>query len=87
MDATTTGQWYFTGSAGTTTGCNQATTCSFSAAKAALVTFNNGSPATIDTVAVAKGRDDDYTGAVDGLRINSTTYDFEAYGVVSKNTP
>ena len=87
MDATTTGQWYFTGSAGTTTGCNQATTCSFSAAKAALVTFNNGSPATIDTVAVAKGRDNDYSGAVDGLRVNNTVYDFEAYGVVAKTSP
>jgi hypothetical protein len=88
LDATTTGDWYFTGSAGTVTGCNQSSFCSFSAAKAALVTFNNGSgPATIDTVAVTKGRDNTWDGAVDGLRVNSKTYNFEAYGVGELNTP
>jgi hypothetical protein len=76
------GQWYFTGSAGTITGCNQTTMCSFSAAKAALVANQNGDgPATIYTVAIAKGRDNAWVGAVDGLRINGTRYDFEAYGV------
>jgi len=76
------GQWYFTGTAGTVTGCNQTTMCSFSAAKAALVANQNGDgPATIYTVAVAKGRDNAWVGAVDGLRINNTRYDFEAYGV------
>ena len=63
------GQWYFTGAAGTITGCNQTTMCSFSAAKAALVANQNGDgPATIYTVAVAKGRDNAWVGAVDGLR-------------------
>jgi hypothetical protein len=88
LNAATTGQWYFTGSAGTVTGCNQTTTCSFSAAKSALVTFNNGSgPATIDSIAVAKGRDNEWVGAVDGLRINSKVYNFEPYGVQALNVP
>jgi hypothetical protein len=84
QSAAHTGQWYFTGSAGTVTGCNQTTTCSFSAAKAALVTNNNGqnpNGGSIYTVQIAKGRDNAWVGAVDGLRINGTRYDFEAYGV------
>jgi len=88
LDATTTGDWYFTGSAGTVTGCDQTTMCSFSAAKSALVTFNNGSgPATIDTVAVAKGRDNTWAGAVDNLRINNKVYNFEPYGVLVHTLP
>jgi hypothetical protein len=39
------------------------------------------SAATIYTVAVGKGRDKAWVGAVDGLRINDKTYDFEANGV------
>ena len=86
LNATTTGDWYFTGTAGTATGCNQTTTCSFSAAKAALVTFNDGSgPATIDTVAITKGRDDAWAGAVDALRINNQVFNFEPYGVLVSN--
>jgi hypothetical protein len=76
------GDWYFTGSTGTTTGCNQTTMCSFSGAKAALVANQNGDgPATIYTVAISKGRDNAWVGAVDGLRINGSRFDFEAYGV------
>ncbi|MGH2965693.1 MAG: hypothetical protein ACRDMH_09985 [Solirubrobacterales bacterium] len=86
LNATTTGDWYFTGAAGTVTGCNQTTMCSFSAAQSALVTFNNASgPATIDTIAVAKGRDNTWAGAVDNLRINSQVFDFEPYGVRTLN--
>jgi hypothetical protein len=88
LNATTTGDWYFTGSAGTVTGCNQTTMCSFSAAQSALVTFNNASgPATIDTVAIAKGRDNAWAGAVDNLRINNQVFNFEPYGVVTLNAP
>lgn len=79
IDATSNGQWYFTGHAGTATGCNQTTMCSFSGAQAAL-----GPNATILTVAVAKGRDNQFQGAVDGLRINDKIYDFEADGVHAK---
>lgn len=73
IDATTNGAWYFTGAAGTATGCNQTTMCSFAGAKNAL-----GANASIISVAVAKGRDNQFQGAVDGLRINDKTYDFEA---------
>ena len=86
LDATTTGDWYFTGSTGTATGCNQATMCSFSAAKAALAA-NDSPPATIYTVAVAKGRDNAWVGAVDNLRINDTIYNFEVTGVQAINSP
>jgi hypothetical protein len=87
LNATTTGDWYFTGSAGTVTGCNQTTMCSFTAAKTALVTANDGTPASIYTVAVAKGRDNTWDGAVDDLRINSKIYNFEPYGVREINAP
>ena len=82
INATTTGDWYFTGSAGTATGCNQTTMCSFAGAKSALAANQVGStPASIYTVAVTKGRDNTWAGAVDSLRINGTVYNFEPYGV------
>jgi hypothetical protein len=82
IDATTTGDWYFTGSAGTATGCNQTTFCSFADAQANLAAAQvGGTPASIYTVAIAKGRDDAWVGAVDGLRINNKVYNFEPYGV------
>jgi hypothetical protein len=88
IDATTTGNWYFTGTVGTTTGCDQTLTCSFSDAKAALVTDNDGSGAArIYTVAVTKGRDRAWVGAVDALRINDTIYNFEPSGVEEVSSP
>lgn len=36
------------------------------------------------SVAVGKGRDNAWVGAIDGLRINNTIYDFEADGVKSR---
>jgi len=79
LDATTTGTWFLTGNAGTVTDCSQTTMCTFPALKTAL---NDGGPApTIYTAAVGKGRDNMWIGAVDGLRINRTIYDFEAGGV------
>ena len=89
MNAATTGDWYFTNSAvATATGCTQALTCSLADAKQALVDQNDGSgPATIDTIAVSKGRDNAWAGAVDDLRINSKVYNFEPYGVVATAAP
>jgi hypothetical protein len=85
IDATSTGGWYFTGTTGVLTGCNQVTFCSFANAKTRLAAENNGTgPATIYTVAVGKGRDHLWAGAVDGLRINDGIYDFEADGVKVK---
>ena len=40
--------------------------------------------ATIMTAAVAKGRDAEWQGAVDGLRINDTVFDFEETGVFER---
>jgi hypothetical protein len=75
IDATATGQWFMTGTAGTVTGCGQSSTCEFDEAMDALA------GATIYTAQVAKGRDHAWVGAVDGLRINDTVYDFEPSGV------
>ena len=57
-----------------------ATPCTFSQLQTAL--NDGGDAATILTVAVGKGRDFAWSGAVDGLRLNSTIYDFEPFGVV-----
>ncbi len=78
--------WYFTnGTVGTATGCNQVTFCSLADAKAALVTQNDGSgTASIGSVAVAKGKDYQYQGAVDALRINGSVFDFEPLGVTEQ---
>jgi hypothetical protein len=71
------GQWYYSGSFGSTTPCNQTTMCTFAAAKAAAPN------AIIQSVAVAKGRDDAWQGAIDALQINSTKYNFEPTGVIA----
>ena len=75
LDASTAKQWYFTGATGTTTGCNQTTYCTLDEIQAAAP------EATIHTVQITKGRDYAFTGAVDALVINDTTYDFEPFGV------
>jgi hypothetical protein len=74
IDATSTGTWYLTGMGRT---CNQGAQCTFAQMKATLPSPN----ATIYSVAVGKGRDYMWIGAVDGLRINRNIYDFEADGV------
>lgn len=77
------GEWYFTGAAGTETGCNMSTECTFDEMQDALAADDaaDSTPATIYTVAVGKGRDSGWAGAVDGLRINDTIFDFEPLGV------
>lgn len=80
IDATTTGLWGLTGSAPT---CNiNGGRCTFDE----IMDFLNdgGDPATIMTVAVGKGRDYEWSGAVDGLRINDTVFDFEETGVFER---
>ncbi|MEU1178895.1 hypothetical protein ABZ464_14830 [Streptomyces sp. NPDC005820] len=75
LDATTTGKWFLTGNAGTVTGCNLTTTCTFQQLRTALT--DGGAEPTVYTAAVGKGRDYMWIGAVDGLRVNQTVYDFE----------
>src|SRR4051812_11172173 len=72
--------WYFTGQAGALTGCNQTTYCTLSDAKAKVP---NG---TILTAGISKGRDNPFSGAVDALVVNRTTYDFEPFGVTASTT-
>jgi hypothetical protein len=55
--------------------CTQGSTCSFATLQAAA-----GS-ASILSVGIGKGRDNSFTGAVDGVRVNDTVYDFEMGGV------
>lgn len=83
IDATATGgDWYFTnGTLGTQTGCNQTTYCDWDQVKTALNDAGNTAAAAIYTVAVGKGRDSAWVGAVDGLRLGDTIYDFEPLGV------
>ena len=86
IDATTNGYWYFTnGATATATGCTQAGSCTSLAAVQAGLASAGSTGAVILSVAVAKGRDSQFQGAVDGLRINDRIYDFEADGVKSKN--
>ena len=86
----TTGLWGLTGSQ-----FNQPATiaafcgingprCTFAQVQTFLAT---GTGATIYSVAVAKGRDYGWAGAVDGLRINATVYDFEPFGVKAVPAP
>lgn len=52
--------------------------CSFSQVQTFLAT---GTGATVYTVQITKGRDFAFQGAVDGLRVSATVYDFEPLGV------
>jgi hypothetical protein len=79
INAVTSGKWGLTGSAPTT--CRlDGTLCSFEQMQAAL---NDGGEDAVVTFSVAfsKGRDNAFSGAVDGLKINERTFDFEPFGV------
>jgi hypothetical protein len=80
IDATTTGLWGLTGSAFNATPCSiNGARCTFDQVMAYL--NDGGAQATIYTAGVSKGRDYEFHGAVDGLRINDTVFDFEEDGV------
>jgi hypothetical protein len=75
------GRWSLTGRAGTATGCvtvDATAGCTFEQIKDRLP------EARIFSVFVNKGRDFEWQGAVDALRINATVADFEEGGVVIK---
>jgi hypothetical protein len=84
IDATSTGHWGLTGGkfAGTKCDINGAR-CTFAEMMAYL--NDGGDPATILTAGITKGRDFAWSGAVDGLRINSTVFDFEETGVFARS--
>ena len=82
--------WGLTGSAfnnpATSANCGiNGPRCTFAQIKTLLTTgpYN----AVIISAGISKGRDFAWHGEVDSLRINGTTYDFEAQGVVSIPTP
>ena len=84
IDATTEGLWGLTGGqfnepATMNERCGlNGTRCTFAQIQTFLAT---GGGATIYTVAVGKGKDFTFEGAVDGLEINNQTVDFEPNGV------
>ena len=53
--------------------------CTLTEAKAAF------QDATLNDVQIGKGRDFAFAGAVDGLQLNNTFYDFEPFGVTTSS--
>ncbi|MFB9476181.1 hypothetical protein ACFFR3_42365 [Nonomuraea salmonea] len=74
------GKWWATGSTGGTITCTQASPCSFRQLKEklpqAVISLSLG---------ISKGRDNAFVGAVDGLQVNHTVYDFEFNGVRTRS--
>jgi len=85
IDATsdTSGLWGLTGAAFAANKCSiNAAKCTWTELQALL--NDDATPPTLFTVAIQKGTDVAWNGAVDGLRINNTIYNFEEYGVVTQ---
>jgi hypothetical protein len=85
IDATSTGLWGLTGGAfnspPTKENCGlNGPRCTF--AEVMDVLDDGGETATMFSAGISKGRDHEFHGAVDGLRINGTVFDFEETGVV-----
>ncbi|MER7129440.1 hypothetical protein [Streptosporangium saharense] len=81
-DASAAGsKWYASGATGSLINCSATSPCSFDEIKArmpeAVITYSLG---------FSKGSDNAFIGAVDGLQVNNTVYDFEPLGVC-KTTP
>ena len=81
LDASTADRWFLTGAAATSSGCTQADYCTLDEVQAEFA------EATIFTVQVTKGRDYAFSGAVDALQLNETTFDFEPNGVKPVTQP
>lgn len=79
VDATTEGLWGGTGAEFTSCNIN-GSRCTFEELQDFLAN-DGGDPAIIGSVGITKGRDFSWQGAVDGLNINDTIYDFEETGV------
>lgn len=87
FDATTTGFWGLTGSSFNGTPCSiNGARCTFAEMQAYL---NDGGDDAVITFSaqITKGRDLAFSGAVDDLTINDTTYNFEPLGVIATTTP
>jgi Collagen triple helix repeat (20 copies) len=86
IDATDSaaGWWYFTNAAtATAVGCTQgAPLCSFDDLQTKVTAaYPNMS---VLSLAVGKGRDNAWNGAIDALRYNGSVYDFEPFGVITR---
>ena len=85
IDATETGMWGLTGGVFNTDPSDREAFCGINGSRC---TFDEVmallGDATILTVGVSKGRDYEFHGAVDGLRINNTVFDFEETGVIER---
>ncbi|MFJ4844712.1 MULTISPECIES: hypothetical protein [unclassified Streptomyces] len=79
IDATESGTWYLTGGETSCTQNRSPRQCTFAELKASFAGAVR--QPTILSIAVGKGRDHMWIGAVDGLRINRYVYDFEPTGV------
>ncbi|WP_344946866.1 hypothetical protein [Sphaerisporangium flaviroseum] len=74
-DASAAGsQWYATGATGILINCTLASPCTFDQLKARL-------PDAVITLSLGFTMDTPFIGAVDGLQVNNTLYDFEPLGV------
>ena len=83
LDGTKQGLWGFTGSAFNGNKCSiNGPRCTLAEAMAVL--NDDATPAELITFAITKGRDHAFQGAVDDLRLNGRTADFEEGGVVIK---
>jgi hypothetical protein len=88
IDATTTGFWGLSGAAfnnpPTAENCGlNGPRCSFTQVMALL--NDGGDPAEAGTFAVTKGRDFQFSGAVDGVRVNNIIVDFEPAGAILRS--
>ncbi|MFF3445067.1 hypothetical protein [Streptosporangium sp. NPDC002721] len=73
-DASAAGsQWYATGVTGSLINCTLASPCSFDELKAAL-------PDAVITLSLGFSMDTAFIGAIDGLQVNNTVYDFGPLG-------
>ena len=66
-------QWYATGATGSLINCTLAAPCSFDALKAAM-------PDAVITLSLGFSMDTAFIGAIDGLQVNNTVYDFGPLG-------
>jgi hypothetical protein len=73
-DASAAGsQWYATGATGALIGCTLLSPCTFDELKTRL-------PAAVITLSLGFTEGDPFIGALDGLQVNNTVYDFEPLG-------
>ncbi len=67
-------RWYATGATGILINCTVVSPCTFTELKTRL-------PDAVITYSLGFSADDGFIGAIDGLQVNNTVYDFESFGV------